>query len=180
MTDMTAEQLSALTDGELESREIDLLVRRLERDEELAARWTRYHLIGEAMRNNLPEQLPFDLTARVSAAIEAEEPVVAPAPARNAWKRPVVGMALAASVAAAALLGLPSQQALQPVPVTAPVALTQPAVPVAGPQVQVAEVQWQRNDRLNEFLMSHNESASMNQMSGVLPYARMVGYEEER
>lgn len=175
MTDKTAEQLSALTDGELDSQEIDLLVRRLERDEELAARWTRYHLIGEAMRNNLPEQLPFDLTARVSAAIAEEAPVVAPAVATQRWKRPVVGLALAASVAAAALIGLPPQRALQP-EVTAPLATGTPAAGVG----QVAQTDWERNARLNEFLMSHNESATMNQMSGVIPYARMVGYEEER
>lgn len=179
MTDKTAEQLSALTDGELDSQELDLLVRRLERDEELAARWTRYHLIGEAMRNNLPEQLPFDLTARVSAAIAEEAPVVAPAVATRGWKRPVVGLALAASIAAAALIGLPPQQALQP-EAGAPVAVQTPEKLPGATAGQVAQVDWERNARLNEFLMSHNESATMNQMSGVIPYARMVGYEEER
>lgn len=175
MTDKTAEQLSALMDGELGAQEIDLLVRRLERDDELAARWSRYHLIGEAMRNNLPEQLPFDLTSRVSAAIAEDAPIGAPAAARRGWTRPAIGLALAASVAAAALIGMPPQRAIGPA--AAPVAVSTPEVPA---KAVVADTAWERNERLNALLMSHNESATMTQISGVIPYARMVGYEESR
>ena len=47
------EQLSAFLDGELPQEELDLLVRRLERDETYRATLDRYALIGGALRNDI-------------------------------------------------------------------------------------------------------------------------------
>lgn len=41
-----ASQLSALVDGELADREIDLFLRRLLREQEAKTRWERFHLIS--------------------------------------------------------------------------------------------------------------------------------------
>ena len=49
MSDLLNEQLSALMDGELPPEETALLLRRLEREPELAARLARYSAIGDAL-----------------------------------------------------------------------------------------------------------------------------------
>ena len=43
-------QLSAMFDGELPGAECELLARRLTRDEALRAQWSRYSMIGAALR----------------------------------------------------------------------------------------------------------------------------------
>jgi len=43
-------QLSAMFDGELPSAECELLARRLTRDELLRAQWSRFSMIGAALR----------------------------------------------------------------------------------------------------------------------------------
>ena len=49
--DEVESQLSAMFDGELPATECELLSRRIDRDEILRARWSRYALIGAAMRS---------------------------------------------------------------------------------------------------------------------------------
>jgi len=123
-------QLSAMFDNELPASECELLARRLSRDEELKARWSRYAAISATIRAEGGARLNANLAVRVSEAITAEptidaKPVAAPVqPSRTAprWWMPVGGVALAASVAAAAILFLryesPVQQVAQTVPVT--------------------------------------------------------------
>ena len=106
-------QLSAMFDDELPAVECELLARRLSRDEELRARWSRYAAIGATIRAEGGVRLNAELARRVSAAISTEpavvaEPVLAPprSPSRfrsRIWA-PVGGVAVAASVAAAAIL----------------------------------------------------------------------------
>ena len=107
-------QLSAMFDDELPAAECELLARRLSRDEELRGRWSRYAAIGATIRAEGGARLNAELARRVSVAISAEPPVVAepaPPPARLPSRRfasrlwaPVGGVAVAASVAAAAIL----------------------------------------------------------------------------
>ena len=52
MTDPVNEQLSACLDGELPAAELDLLLKRLERNPELREALGRYTVIGEALRHS--------------------------------------------------------------------------------------------------------------------------------
>jgi sigma-E factor negative regulatory protein RseA len=106
-------QLSAMFDNELPAAECELLARRLSRDEDLKARWGRYAAIGATIRAEGGIRLNSDLALRVSTVISSEPAVVAEpvraipqkvAPPR--WWMPVGGVAVAASVAAAAILFL--------------------------------------------------------------------------
>ena len=106
-------QLSAMFDDELPAVECELLARRLSRDEELRARWSRYAAIGATIRAEGGVRLNAELARRVSAAISTEpavvaEPVLAPTPSPSRFRSriwaPVGGVAVAASVAAAAIL----------------------------------------------------------------------------
>src|SRR5579864_5250665 len=69
-------QLSAMFDNELPAAECELLARRLSRDEELKARWSRYAAIGATIRAEGGQRLNAELARRVSVAISAE-PVAA-------------------------------------------------------------------------------------------------------
>jgi len=64
-----ASQLSAMFDGELPAAECELLSRRLARDEQLRAVWSRYSVIGAALRAEPVAQVRPDFARRVSAAL---------------------------------------------------------------------------------------------------------------
>jgi negative regulator of sigma E activity len=107
-------QLSAMFDDELPAAQCELLARRLSRDEELRGRWGRYAAIGATIRAEGGARLNAELARRVSVAISAEpavvaEPVRPRSRASSQWLgsrlwAPVGGVAVAASVAAAAIL----------------------------------------------------------------------------
>ena len=67
--DERASQLSAMFDGELPAAECELLSRRLARDEQLRATWSRYSVIGAALRAEPLAQVRPDFAHRVSAAL---------------------------------------------------------------------------------------------------------------
>ena len=57
-------------DGELRSSECELLSRRVDRDDRLRARWSRYALIGAAMRCEPVATARSDFASRVSHAVD--------------------------------------------------------------------------------------------------------------
>jgi anti-sigma factor RsiW len=64
-------QLSAMFDGELPAAECELLSRRIDRDQNLRSRWSRYALIGAAMRSEPVATARSGFASRVSAALAA-------------------------------------------------------------------------------------------------------------
>jgi sigma-E factor negative regulatory protein RseA len=76
-------------DGELPAAECELLSRRIDRDEKLRARWTRYVLIGASMRFEPVATATAGFASRVSAAVAALEQEAAGTVvrARRAWLR---------------------------------------------------------------------------------------------
>lgn len=115
MTDRIKEQLSTFLDGELPDAETALLLKRLDRDDDLRGALSRYSLIGAVLRNDGDVPAARQVAARVSAAI-AREPAqddgALRLPGRAALLRSGAGLAIAAGVAAAALL-LVQQSPLQ-------------------------------------------------------------------
>ncbi len=133
-------QLSAMFDGELPAGECELLARRLAKDESLRAQWSRYALIGAALRAERGVVLHDRVAWRVQNAL-AQEPSYGEvastdgaAAARNAaatstrksvsaserwlrFARPVAGASIAAGVAAVSILWLQNQEG--PVPMMA-------------------------------------------------------------
>ncbi|MBS1200242.1 MAG: hypothetical protein H6R27_920 [Proteobacteria bacterium] len=105
MTDTVKEQLSAFLDGELPEAETTLLLKRLDRDDDLKGTLSRYSLIGAVMRSEGDMPAARNVAARVSAAL-AREPSFGAAAGRR-WIRPAAGLAVAASVALATVLLLP-------------------------------------------------------------------------
>jgi sigma-E factor negative regulatory protein RseA len=107
MTDRIKEQLSAFLDGELPDPESALLLKRLERDDELRGALSRYSLIGAVLRSDGDVPAARQVAARVSAAI-AREPSWAGKFARlarrEAFGRAAAGFAVAAGVALGAVV----------------------------------------------------------------------------
>jgi sigma-E factor negative regulatory protein RseA len=111
MSDAVKEQLSACLDGELPRAELDLLLKRLGRDAELRDSLGRYALISEVLQADKPVAAPRDFTAGVMAIIENEpllngRVAVRVSPIWLSRLRPVVGMAVAAGVAAIAVFSV--------------------------------------------------------------------------
>ena len=136
------EQLSALMDGDLSDVEV---LNELGTDPALQDTWSRYHLIGDAMRGDLPVNLQLDLSDSIMAALEDEPTILAPKPVESKPAAPQPGTAkvvpflrragqqvgqyaIAASVAAAVIFGVQQYQGQDGVP-TNPVLNT---IPVGG------------------------------------------------
>jgi hypothetical protein len=112
VTDQTS-QLSALFDDALPAAECDLLARRLSADPALQRQWSRYALIGAALRGDpISARAAGDsVAARVQAALASEAPAAvqveaAVAPARRHWTKPLLASGIAAGVAALSLVWL--------------------------------------------------------------------------
>ncbi len=112
MSKETREHLSALVDGEISRETSRFLVRRLGADDELRATWTRYHLVRDCLRHQDGVSAGEDLCARVSLALESEQPGKRFRTLPTAWLKPVAGLAIAASVSLMAVVavgpGIPS------------------------------------------------------------------------
>lgn len=137
------ERISAFIDDELTDFELRRVTDEVLSDESLKQRFHRYSLIGDAMRNDLPESLDMDLSSRVMAAIETEgEAQVVPLVTNQTrWKKPLAGAAIAASVAAAALVSLQTltsgQPGLTPAAVAPVASVSDPASVVPQSPTQV-------------------------------------------
>lgn len=105
MTDEKLLKLSAYVDGECTETERRAVENGL-KDPEMRAAWSRYHLVGQAMRAELPPYLDRQFAGRLSQALTAEPTVLSPARRREHWTRPLAGAAIAATVAAVAVFGV--------------------------------------------------------------------------
>jgi anti-sigma factor RsiW len=94
-------QLSAMFDGELAAAECELLSRRIDRDERLRARWSRYALIGAAMRSEPVATARRGFASRVSAALFKAE--AKPRPTRGVLLNGALAAGLVMVVAGASI-----------------------------------------------------------------------------
>ncbi len=102
-------QISAFVDGELPENEAELLLRRMSQDSELRQRAAEYFAIGRALRGQRNVAGLDALRGRISAAIDDKsihEDFDGIDVATGRYVRPLAGIAIAASVALAAILGL--------------------------------------------------------------------------
>ncbi len=194
MNQKELEELSALVDDE-HAGGIDGMVSRCAGDEDLRRKWYRYHLIGEAMRDELPEDFGIDLADRIRDSIAQEPAILAPAPWHRRWLRPAIGLAVAASVAGITVYGLKQEEALQTGVPEAQGRLagvvTPPDVSPAIRRASVAAGPEQRQTptspavatpipttaRFNSYLVNHLEQRSD---FGMIPYVRVVTYDPEQ
>lgn len=148
-------QLSAMYDGELPAAECELLARRLVREEPLRAAWSRYAMIGAALRAEPQTRVRPDFARRVSQRLDAAaQASLATRRRRQFLRRAGLGMGLAAGVAGVALLvlrdgvlpsaaGAPQVAAVAPAPQAAP-ALVAASAPL--PSLRAGRGAWSSLD----------------------------------
>ena len=182
MNDKVNEQISAWVDGELPERELELLLARMESDPALAARWEKYHLIQDALRNRLPARVDPGFAGRVQAAIAGDASTPSGVPVRGLprWLKPVAGTAIAASVAAAMVLVMQPRGQTDSAPVV--VAQAPVAAPAGDQYRRVAGTRWdverpRVGDHLNQYLVNHNEFAARHGLPAVSAHVRVVSYD---
>lgn len=201
MNEQKREQLSALVDDEL-TQEASSVIESLLEDDDAKETWTRYHLIGDSLRGHLPAQIG-DISGNVRQAIASEPTVLAPAKKSANRKssdliKPVMGFAIAASVAAVAIFNI--QQANQisetgQIPETGQSVIAQSSIAtgqssfttsIATPQLvnqktgqaqiyQAVNIDY----RLNRYLVNYNEYRANTGVSGMPPHVRMVANEPQ-
>ena len=173
------EDLSALTDGELEPAQVAEACARWRDDSELRGRWHAYQLIGDVLRSEdlaasgtrdaaflaaLRERLAND------PVVLAPEPAAAAAPATRtaarrggwAWKAPAaVAAGFVAVAGVLTVVGLPGTAPsggaviARSAPGASPVA----ALNAASPEVFVANGRVVRDARLDRYLNAHKQFA---------------------
>jgi hypothetical protein len=102
-------QISTFVDGELPEAEAQLLLRRLSQDVELRQQAAEYFAIGRALRGQGSVAEIGHLRGRIAAAIDdrlIEEEFNEIEPVSRSYSRPLAGIAIAATVAVVAILGL--------------------------------------------------------------------------
>ena len=197
------EQLSALLDGECTAQELDAVLEAFEQSDARAAEFDRLVASRDALAGTRVDLAPAGFAAGVMAAIDAQaaEPDAAAtdkvtpihaAPARRRWQ-PAAGLALAASVAAVAFLGL---RPVDDAPLLPPPAATLASAPLTASTVtrdsrtaainntasalQPALVRSQRqregNARLASYMIDYSNARSAQGFGGALGYARVAAY----
>ena len=87
------------------------------KDEDLANTWQNYHLIGDVLRNEIPQTLQLDLSSQIASAIADEPTVLAPSTSKETipsgfkakviqLMKPVGQLAIAASAAGLMIIGV--------------------------------------------------------------------------
>lgn len=170
MDKLGQEWVSAAVDGQTDEQ----TMAELAADTHSHDKWRNYHLIGDAMRGELPQTMAFDLSKSIAAAIDLEPAIVSPqftavkaatAPQQmsaNATYSRVVSLfkqfgqyAIAASVALFAIIGVQNfNQTADDATSPSPVLITRPLVGSASPvSLQTGPVQQNQsytNDQMND------------------------------
>ena len=127
------EHLSSFVDGELNRDHCETLISSICKDEDMKSCLERYQMISDSMKNQLPDGIKSDFVHCVMSAIEEEPTTLAP-PATSSKiqdskpgkiihfpsiTKKVAGIAIAASVATIAVIGVQTQNQDQPSQVVA-------------------------------------------------------------
>ena len=179
------EHLSALIDGE-DCDDKDVL-EKLVSDDSMKSTWQRYHLIGDCLRGNLPEKIHNNYLKDLNKLLYNEPTLLLPKRHKLFSREPLIGFAIAASVATLAVLNIqnrndmPSQVTTKSVVMDEKIIDSQfdtfsfPEAPISTAAVQEdAEFDLLSKQRLNNYLINHSRSRHNIKMNTILPYARIV------
>lgn len=199
MTDQSDERLSSLVDGELGDTDHHQALTSLISDEKRCQCWERYHLIGDTLKRNLPHAIDCQLASRVMAELENEPTILAPQTHKSSFGKRMAGLAVAASVATVAVLGVqfmyqedgsaPAQQMAHTSSDQLPAqkqnlnALAKKNFTPRG--IQTVTQSFEQSPipsldsnrvlpRMHKYFLDHNQRASRGVVQGVMPYARII------
>lgn len=187
MNELMRDRLSALIDEELAPAEHAAVVDQLCAAEQLRSTWSRYHLIGDTLRGELPDDRAFSIASRVRGQLQEEPTVLAPRSAVRRmprWVKPMAGTAIAASVAAAAILLLPAVPDLPDAATPSKIAGTG-ELPTPVSRADPNGTRWDLGQpalesKLNTYLVNHHNYAPVANLNGMISYASFAGYDSRR
>ena len=190
MSEHNKQQLSSLIDGEYEGNKhkaFDSLMN----NQEMIATWARYHLIGDCLRGHLPKTISNQVFTHVTNVLISEPTVLAPQKIKTINLKPFVGFAIAASVAIVALFTIQDSNKANLSSTTKAFAtntanpsenqtfsFSKPQLIPESPRKLISPKEI-ANQRLNNYLMNHNQYRSTGNMNGIFPYARLVTIESQ-
>jgi len=190
-------QLSAMFDGELASAECELLARRLSRDEGLRGQWSRYALLGAALRAERGVKLHDKVARRVQVALSQEaaygDSSAADAAAISTrsnsdaastslggrwtrFARPVVGASIAAGVAAVSILWLRTQGPAPELMASAPAAESIVLTPEPADTIIAQTVSPPEPARVSNGEPERYSTPAPNSQTNMAPPAQFANY----
>lgn len=187
MTEYKNEKLSAFLDGEMSAESQKSLQADLTSNDDVRETSLRYNMIGQAIRQEKIDIVNLDVADRVRDALASEPAILAPKNKQNVTSRfsqTAWGAAVAASVALVALFVLPPALETQQDDAGVPdfskasnlaVLPDQTAITTVSSQQWITEPK-QRNEKLNRYLMEHNEIAGRTGINGAAPQVNVVSY----
>ena len=198
MTERMRESISALVDGEANELELERVLSQIGDDRDIRQAWVRYNVVHTAVSGQEVTHLELDVSSRGSTAI-ARDRGAAGAPAsreglRQRLLRPVASVAVAASVAAAVVIGGQQLAQIEGSPYgdgqavaasSSPVGMVNSlgatsvrasygtrAIPVLQPATRTAYQEMARQ-RMQKYMQEHAEHAALNSPQGLIPFARV-------
>ncbi|MCW8833734.1 MAG: RseA family anti-sigma factor [Colwellia sp.] len=118
MSESKFETISSLVDNyRVDEQSSEQAIDDMLKDEHLSATWQQYHLIGDVIRDEIPQTLQLDLSAQIAEAIADEPSILAPKSVNNSSQqtfkakvvqliRPFGQLAIAASAAGLMIIGV--------------------------------------------------------------------------
>ena len=183
MSKESLEHLSSLMDGEL-SRETGLfLTRRLSADDEMCETWERYHLIRDCIRQPGSKMVVSGLSVKFNASLDAEDVPTVTVRSYNRWIKPISGIAIAASVALMAIVVTapqpgevegPGENALSTAAVQPFVSPNVLPLTTVSQAVSFTPAQQNQSNRLNAYLLRHNQMARTAGRQGFVSFVPIV------
>jgi sigma-E factor negative regulatory protein RseA len=175
------EKLSALIDAELDELDERRTLKALADDGKLRSTWERYHLIRAVMTRQLEALAAPGLAERVMARLDDGTRRIAAPPLRF-W--PLAGgFAAAASVAAIAILtfqAIEQPSAPSGAPTAAVASTAGGSPPVTATVTPAVMATSDPEERLDLYLVGHNEFMPIAGIGGMLPYVRVVTHNQDK
>ncbi len=181
MTENKFETVSSLVDDyQLSDDELNSALN----DEQMSDTWSRYHLIGDVLRDDTPAEINIDLSKDIASAIAAEPTILAPKRTTLTQKfkgsvtklvKPFGQVAIAASVATLMIIGVQQNiggndqitpnQVVQTNPVLGTAAPVSYQVEQTPSKVSQREAYIAQQRRFQALLADHNQQLKLKQVA---------------
>ena len=107
------EILSTLVDGEHGKNKN--ILEDLAHNDIMRETWRRYHLIRDCLRGNLSEKIHNNFISELNLHLKNEPTIISNTKTKQFKLEPIIGFAIAASVAAVAVLGIQNKSNISPI-----------------------------------------------------------------